>query len=66
MYEKLNFGGFVVKAAESQLPGSAVYYTRLWQQKKRNCSFKQVPSFFADGIFIFAVYFDTYVLLRRK
>ena len=48
------------------MPGSAVYCKRLGQQKKRNDSFHYALSFFADGSFIFAVYFDTDTLLGRK
>ena len=48
------------------LPGSALYCKRLGQQKKRKDSFQWAPGFCADGIFIFAVYFDMDTLLERK
>ena len=45
------------------LHGSAVYCKCSRQQKKPDDSFQLTPGFCADAIFIFAVLFDTDILL---
>ena len=62
MYEQLNFSGFVVKAAESHFAWFYSLLEMFWAAEESTV----IHSIFADGIFIFAVYFDTDIVLGRK
>ena len=66
VYEKLNFGGFVVKAADSHFAWFCSLLHTSLAAEKAQLFIQTGPWFFTDVFFIFAVYFDTYVLLGRK